>query len=158
MSNCSVCGKRLKMLEGYNDFNGEYCKDCFGKTIKKKEKEKEDNLKKFRRGKLSLWMDERKRIFAWIYDILFGILIIVPILGYIVGIKLFFTPILILVLLILFTLTLFTIIMNMYYEYIENNHTSWGISIILIQIICVPLYYFIKLRPYWTKKRKSVYG
>lgn len=36
MSECSICGKKLKFWEGYNDFGTEYCKSCFEKNINKK--------------------------------------------------------------------------------------------------------------------------
>ena len=47
MGNCLGCGKKLGIFEGYSDFDGEWCKNCFQnkkeillKLEKKKEQEK----------------------------------------------------------------------------------------------------------------------
>lgn len=44
MGNCKICNKKLGIFEGYNDFDGEYCKACYGSQSKKKyeTKDKED--------------------------------------------------------------------------------------------------------------------
>lgn len=99
------------------------------------------------------FIEDNKRIFAWIYDIWFLILI-----GSFVMIFVNEDSLFVYFLVSFVGMTLITLGLNIYYEYKEKNHTLWSFGIVLVQIIFVPLYYFLKLRPYWTKKEKRVYS
>lgn len=95
---------------------------------------------------------KKERIFAWIWDIWILILVLSAIMLFVQDTDFFVYPLVSFV-----GMTLATLGFQIYYEYKEKNHTAWGLGIVLVQIVCVPLYYFLKLRPYWVGKRKSVY-
>jgi di/tricarboxylate transporter len=99
------------------------------------------------------WIEKNKRTFAWIYDIWISLLLIFLAFLFIIK-KDYFVFLVISFLL----LTMITLFFNVYYEHKEKNYTSWGLLIVFVQLIGVPLYYLKKLRPYWIGKKKSVYS
>ena len=45
MGKCSVCGKKLNMFQGYENFDKEFCEDCYNKRAEDKDKQKEEKIK-----------------------------------------------------------------------------------------------------------------
>ncbi len=84
MGKCSVCGKKLGVLEGYETFDKEYCEKCFikkqeAKSEEQNQKEIENNQKKIEKEKRI--EEERKKTWVgrnlskqeawWLWIILF---------------------------------------------------------------------------------------
>lgn len=116
-------------------------------------------------------IENNKRFFAWIYDVYFFLLIAFIVFMFIIGFgsPLWDNEILMNTLLIpigiLALVCGFANIFFMYYYNKSKKAGNWGawsmISIFLglfpYLLIFLPLHYFIKLRPYWMGKKKSVY-
>lgn len=110
---------------------------------------------------------KKERIFVWIYDVY--ILVIISLLVLLFGfnnpkIDLFldflFIPLIAFIIIISFANIYFT------YHYDKEQEAkhwrTWGLISILFGVfpyalIFIPIQYFLKLRPYWTGKTKSVY-
>jgi len=52
MGNCLGCGKKLGIFEGYSDFDGGWCKECFSKRKELLEKKKKNEEKKEKEQKI----------------------------------------------------------------------------------------------------------
>jgi hypothetical protein len=112
------------------------------------------------------FLENNKRIFAWIYDIYFLILIMTISLVFFLGFdnELLNSDFFIFPIIGLIIICSFANIFFMYYYNKSGKTGSWGawgfISILLgifpYALIFVPLNYFIKLRPYWVGKKKEV--
>jgi hypothetical protein len=64
MGKCYICGKKLGVLEGYETFDKEFCKECYlkqgEKKIEKKKEETEQERKEKEDMKKLLWGDKEK--------------------------------------------------------------------------------------------------
>jgi uncharacterized membrane protein HdeD (DUF308 family) len=116
-------------------------------------------------------IENNKRFFVWVYDIYFFLLIAFIGFMFIIGFEsplwdnetlmtIIILPIIILALICGFA----NIFFGFYYtkKNEKNNWAVWGFISILFGLfpyvlIFLPLHYFIKLRPYWVGKKKSVY-
>ena len=112
------------------------------------------------------FIEDNKRIFAWIYDIYLFILVSSIILIFFLGFDNEFlnNDFFVFPLMALIILCSFANIFFMYYYNKSGKTGSWGawglISIFLgvlpYALIFVPLNYSIKLRPYWIGKKKGL--
>lgn len=166
---CSICEKKFSFLKGYEVNGKSMCTECYKniekmKGIKQDKQEclekKETKIKESKRydwvdKNITSWVDKNKRIFAWIYDVGFIVILFSIVFSIINFEKFWFMGSVSFIYWIIIMLSCW--IFNIYYEYKEKSNTSWVFLIFFFQIVGVPLYYFMKLRPHWTGKKKSVY-
>ena len=68
MGKCLGCKKKLGIFEGYNDYNGEYCKKCYPKRnviVKELETKKEKKTRKQEKKEGLIEKKENKSKIGW---------------------------------------------------------------------------------------------